>query len=403
MVDQENSNLDIHIEQWMFDYYVDKCVSKSTQGQEVDENSRQYLQVLMLHSIDPDYKLNKVKANMLIVMDYQLQLAELDISDFDSENCKKLLQSREETTELFDIVMNGLRDSLLNLKDSKDSLPQNVLNLCQTCLLLLHAYVLQVLHHLKTAPDTNYKASELKNYTSAVIKKAAKDLASVTKKEKAILQACQDLHKANQKVSQREENLPSLEDLISKLSELVQAINSKLPKPEILKIAKSYVKLQAVLAENGNTDLLESEESSTLSLDQCAQRNNSSSGPSDRRRSRKRKNGSESDSEASSASSPERVSRHHPPSKSERPSVPDSRTLESKKPASHARGKKGAWTTAEEEDFVLSVLQIGVGKWAEVKEAIGSLRSSVQLKDKWRNIPKSRVRSIALENELPVP
>ena len=39
----------------------------------------------MPQSIDPDYGMNRVKANMLIVMDYQLQLAELDIDNPESK------------------------------------------------------------------------------------------------------------------------------------------------------------------------------------------------------------------------------------------------------------------------------------------------------------------------------
>ncbi|GFR78141.1 telomere repeat-binding factor 3 [Elysia marginata] len=418
MANQENLNTDDLTEQWLFDYYVDKCVTKSSQSEQVDDSSRSFLEVLMTHSIDPDYGMNKIKANMLIVMDYQFQLTRLDISDLESSHTKQLLQSKDSTTELFNL-MAGLRDSLLYLeKESKK------VDLCHACLLHVHAYIFQVLHSLETAGKTIYDSNELQSYKSAILKKAGKDLGSPSKAEKNILQACQNLLKGKEKAKK---DLPSLDDLINLLGKLVKEIHATFPRPEIAKIAESYVRLQSKLVQTANGDLLTSQQSSKLSIEQIAQQKNSSSeadgqqgnnnsSSGDNGRPGKRKNSEKSDSEASS-STPQKVSRGIQQNKSrnthqesrvskapqKNPVVIQAQEPKVKKPASHARVKKGPWTPEEEEEFVVSVLQIGVGKWVEVKNHIQAERSSVQLKDKWRNIPKSRIRSIAREHKLPVP
>ena len=41
------------------------------------------------------------------------------------------------------------------------------------------------------------------------------------------------------------------------------------------------------------------------------------------------------------------------------------------------------------ESFYDAVKMFGVGKWADIKEHLGTSRSGVQLKDKWRNMLKS--------------
>ena len=44
------------------------------------------------------------------------------------------------------------------------------------------------------------------------------------------------------------------------------------------------------------------------------------------------------------------------------------------------------WTPEETEEFNDAVHLIGVGKWAIIKEYLGTWRTSVMLKDKWRNM-----------------
>ena len=46
------------------------------------------------------------------------------------------------------------------------------------------------------------------------------------------------------------------------------------------------------------------------------------------------------------------------------------------------------WSQEEMEDFYDAVKVFGVGKWAEIRDHLGTSRSSVQLKDKWRTMLK---------------
>ena len=51
--------------------------------------------------------------------------------------------------------------------------------------------------------------------------------------------------------------------------------------------------------------------------------------------------------------------------------------------------KRGKWTEDEMSDFYDAVVSFGVGKWAEIKDFLGTSRTGVQLKDKYRNMLKS--------------
>jgi hypothetical protein len=51
--------------------------------------------------------------------------------------------------------------------------------------------------------------------------------------------------------------------------------------------------------------------------------------------------------------------------------------------------RKRKWTEDEMLEFYDAVKTIGVGRWAEIKEYMGSERTGVMLKDKWRNMIKS--------------
>ena len=60
----------------------------------------------------------------------------------------------------------------------------------------------------------------------------------------------------------------------------------------------------------------------------------------------------------------------------------------SRKPPSHSKAFVGRvkWTQLEEEEFYMAVQRFGVGHWKEIRDVLKSSRSSMQLKDKWRNI-----------------
>ena len=62
-----------------------------------------------------------------------------------------------------------------------------------------------------------------------------------------------------------------------------------------------------------------------------------------------------------------------------------------RKPPSHSKTYVGRmmWTKREEEEFYLAVQQHGVGQWKSIRMVLKTDRSSVQLKDKWRNICKA--------------
>ena len=40
------------------------------------------------------------------------------------------------------------------------------------------------------------------------------------------------------------------------------------------------------------------------------------------------------------------------------------------------------------EDFYDAVVMLGVGNWAQIRDYLGTTRSSVKLKDKWRTMLK---------------
>ncbi|KAK3750815.1 hypothetical protein RRG08_037256 [Elysia crispata] len=427
-------------EQWLFDYLIYKCVSKSAEKGEVDDSSRRFLEALMLHTIDPDYGMNEIKANLLIVMDYQLQLTDLNIDNLHSSKSDKLLESEKTVTEFFE-MMSGLKNSLICLKESFELKSTPVFALCKSCLLHTYVNILQIIYRLRNSPEPLYDASELKSWTGTILKKAEKNVDLASETDAKILQACKDLFKGNSTVKK---DLPNLTDFVGLLDKLVKELHGLFGEPQILKLAKSYSCLHSKLKESGNEDLLTRGPSSKSSLEKLSLFNDSSSGEEGRssegtstrngiskmalshgqpgRRARSRTGPSSDDrSESEEILSRPRKgrdeqSRSRSPHK--RPGVskvvqkfremekdwnPKSIKQLSRKPASHARIKIGPWTPEEEEKFVLSVLRIGVGKWVEVKEDIQALRSSVQLKDKWRNIPKSRIKSIAREHSLPPP
>ncbi|XP_059161573.1 protein SON-like [Physella acuta] len=66
----------------------------------------------------------------------------------------------------------------------------------------------------------------------------------------------------------------------------------------------------------------------------------------------------------------------------------------------HSKGKRRKWTTAEEDSFIIQTLKTGEGRWAEIKVQLGTSRTNKQLKDKWRNIPPSRIKKVAKQNKL---
>ncbi|XP_052772783.1 telomeric repeat-binding factor 2-like isoform X2 [Mya arenaria] len=53
-----------------------------------------------------------------------------------------------------------------------------------------------------------------------------------------------------------------------------------------------------------------------------------------------------------------------------------------------SRGRK-KWTDEEMEEFYDATVMLGVGKWAQIKEYMGTERTGVMLKDKWRNMVKN--------------
>ncbi|OWF55258.1 uncharacterized protein LOC110462115 [Mizuhopecten yessoensis] len=63
-----------------------------------------------------------------------------------------------------------------------------------------------------------------------------------------------------------------------------------------------------------------------------------------------------------------------------RPSSPTESTFSS---------RKTMWGHKETEDFYQAVQEFGVGKWADIRRALGTFRTNVNLKDKWRTIQKT--------------
>ncbi|RUS90546.1 hypothetical protein EGW08_001723, partial [Elysia chlorotica] len=242
-----------------------------------------------------------------------------------------------------------------------------------------------------------------------------------------IVQACVDLSKGKVDAAS---DLPDFEDYISLLDRLVKSVHASCGEPLILQLSKSFSQICSKLEKAGNEDIITRGLSSKSSLEKIIDQCNNSSSADERRHTkskgkenpRHRLSGSEERSDLEEMVTPRKKSRNQDDDDESRAGSPQKRPgvskavrrfreLDgawspkgvkklSKKPVSHARVKLGPWTPAEEEKFVLSVLRIGVGKWAEVKEDIQALRSSVQLKDKWRNIPKARIRSIAREHGL---
>ncbi|XP_069140961.1 telomeric repeat-binding factor 2-like [Argopecten irradians] len=51
--------------------------------------------------------------------------------------------------------------------------------------------------------------------------------------------------------------------------------------------------------------------------------------------------------------------------------------------------RKTPWGLKETEDFYQGVQEFGVGKWSEICSALGTFRTNVNLKDKWRSIQKT--------------
>ncbi|XP_067657003.1 telomeric repeat-binding factor 2-like [Haliotis asinina] len=66
------------------------------------------------------------------------------------------------------------------------------------------------------------------------------------------------------------------------------------------------------------------------------------------------------------------------------------RSLQLKSPRRKGRyvGGRKFWTPKEEEDFFKAVQEFGVGNWASMKSHLKTFRSSVNLKDKWRNLER---------------
>ena len=62
---------------------------------------------------------------------------------------------------------------------------------------------------------------------------------------------------------------------------------------------------------------------------------------------------------------------------------------------SHNTSVKGRWTDEQTEAFIKATLEIGAGKWAEIKHHLDSPRTSTQLKDKWRDLGRSKIRRVA--------
>uniref|UniRef100_A0A2C9KG60 Uncharacterized protein n=1 Tax=Biomphalaria glabrata TaxID=6526 RepID=A0A2C9KG60_BIOGL len=63
------------------------------------------------------------------------------------------------------------------------------------------------------------------------------------------------------------------------------------------------------------------------------------------------------------------------------------------KPPSHICVVSGKWSLDEEEKLLRCTVEIGEGNWVQIKEAMQTLRSSQQLKDKWRNLSESRKKA----------
>nr|XP_022331122.1 uncharacterized protein LOC111129178 isoform X2 [Crassostrea virginica] len=59
-----------------------------------------------------------------------------------------------------------------------------------------------------------------------------------------------------------------------------------------------------------------------------------------------------------------------------------------KNPLSPVTGKRNPWLEAEVDDFYQAVLIFGVGNWSQIRDAMKTARTNVQLKDKWRTILK---------------
>ena len=47
------------------------------------------------------------------------------------------------------------------------------------------------------------------------------------------------------------------------------------------------------------------------------------------------------------------------------------------------------WTVGEEKQFYLALQKYGVGRWAEIRDELNTVRTNVHLKDKWRSMKKN--------------
>ncbi|RUS70145.1 hypothetical protein EGW08_022098 [Elysia chlorotica] len=170
------------IEQWLFDYLTYKCVSNSTQSREVNETTKMFLEALMSQSVNPDHGTNDIKANLLIVLDCQIQLADLGISNLQSAQSDKLLQSKETVSDFLN-MMNGLRNSLVYLKESFGSKSTSLFALCKRCILHTYVIIIQFFHRLKVSPEPLYGDAEISGWTSKFLKKAEKCADSASEKD----------------------------------------------------------------------------------------------------------------------------------------------------------------------------------------------------------------------------
>ncbi|GAB1607677.1 uncharacterized protein LOC115229010, partial [Argonauta hians] len=58
-------------------------------------------------------------------------------------------------------------------------------------------------------------------------------------------------------------------------------------------------------------------------------------------------------------------------------------------------GRRSKWTEVQEEMFYKAVKRLGVGRWADIRDYLGTERSNVNLKDKWRTFEKTgRLREL---------
>ncbi|XP_050397965.1 telomeric repeat-binding factor 2 [Patella vulgata] len=64
--------------------------------------------------------------------------------------------------------------------------------------------------------------------------------------------------------------------------------------------------------------------------------------------------------------------------------------------------KRSKWTHAESFQLFKAVKEVGVGRWAQCKEIINTTRSSVNLKDRWRTMVKSKLVETFVKDYGPI-